>query len=146
MQRTIIQKRLGRFGTVVTLEVIEHVLDPEAFVRECVGAVQDGGVVVISTMNRTPWSFFANIVAAEHLLGLVPTGTHDWSQFLSPGEILDLLSGAARSDGRTAELIQCCGITPGLTRGRLEFRLCGDVSSHFILAAQIHARQKKATE
>jgi 2-polyprenyl-6-hydroxyphenyl methylase/3-demethylubiquinone-9 3-methyltransferase len=82
----------GPFDVVLTLEVIEHVADPGAFVRTCAGLVKPGGMLVIATLNRTLKSLALGKFAAEYVLGWVPAGTHAWRQFLKPDEIRTMLS------------------------------------------------------
>lgn len=80
-----------RFDAVVASEVIEHVADREAFADALAALVRPGGVLVLTTLNRTGRSWAAAIVAAEYLLRWVPRGTHDWSKFPTPGELTALL-------------------------------------------------------
>lgn len=82
----------GPFDVVLTMEVIEHVADPEAFVRTCARLVKPGGLMIVATLNRTLKSLALGKVAAEYVLRWVPAGTHDWSQFLKPDEIRLMLS------------------------------------------------------
>ena len=82
----------GPFDVVLTLEVIEHVADPEAFIRACSRLVKPGGMMIVATLNRTLKSLALGKVAAEYVLRWVPAGTHDWSQFLKPDEIRAMLS------------------------------------------------------
>ena len=83
----------GRFDLVTSLEVIEHVADTRAFVAGLAGALADGGLLVMSTPNRTPLSRLALIALAEGT-GRIPRGTHDWSKFLTPEELIALLEDA----------------------------------------------------
>ena len=82
----------GPFDLVLTLEVIEHVADPEAFVRACARLVKPGGMLIVATLNRTLKSLALGKFAAEYVLRWVPAGTHDWRQFLKPDEIRLMLS------------------------------------------------------
>ena len=82
----------GPFDVVLTMEVIEHVADPEAFIRACSRLVKPGGMMVVATLNRTLKSLALGKVAAEYVLRWVPAGTHDWNQFLKPDEIRLMLS------------------------------------------------------
>ena len=82
-----------RFDLVTCLEVIEHVVDRPAFVRGIAGALADGGLLVMSTPNRTPLSRVAMIAVAEGT-GMIPRGTHDWHRFLTPDELTALLADA----------------------------------------------------
>ncbi|MGV9006773.1 MAG: bifunctional 2-polyprenyl-6-hydroxyphenol methylase/3-demethylubiquinol 3-O-methyltransferase UbiG [Brevundimonas sp.] len=82
----------GPFDVVLTLEVIEHVADPEAFIRACSRLVAPGGMMIVATLNRTLKALALGKIAAEYVLGWVPPGTHDWRQFLKPEEIRLMLS------------------------------------------------------
>ena len=73
------------------MEVIEHVADPAAFVAGLAGAVADGGLLIMSTPNRTPVSRLAMITLAEGT-GRIPRGTHDWDKFITPEELGEMLS------------------------------------------------------
>lgn len=75
------------FDAVVALEVIEHVADREAFLAALARAVKPGGLVFLSTLNRTPRSFLMAKLGAEYLLRLLPVGTHDWKMFVTPAEL-----------------------------------------------------------
>ena len=81
-----------RFDLVTSLEVIEHVTDPAAFVGGLARALAPGGLLVMSTPNRTALSRLAMITLAEGT-GRIPRGTHDWSRFLAPGELTELIAG-----------------------------------------------------
>ena len=88
-------EKAGPFDVVLTMEVIEHVADPEGFVRACSRLVRPGGVMMVATLNRTLKSLALGKVAAEYVLRWVPAGTHDWRQFLKPQEIRAMLSQEA---------------------------------------------------
>lgn len=96
------------FQVVTALEVIEHVPDPGAFLRDLARLVAPGGLVFVSTINRTPRSFATAIVGAEYLARLLPRGTHDWRRFLTPAE----LSRHFRAAG--LRLSDIAGMTPNL--------------------------------
>jgi len=75
------------FDCVTCLEVIEHVEQPEQFLHHCLSCVRPGGSLFVSTLNRTVLSKLAAVTMAEHVLGLVPPGTHDWHRFVTPEEL-----------------------------------------------------------
>ena len=82
------------FDVVLALEVVEHVTDVQAFLDAAAALVKPGGILIASTLNRTPKSFALAIVGAEYLLRWVPAGTHDWRKFLKPSELAQSLRGA----------------------------------------------------
>ena len=84
---------LGTFDLVTSMEVIAHVADKPAFVAELASNLAPGGLMVLSTPNRTAASRTLLIGAAE-ALGAVPKGTHDWEDFITPDELRDLLACA----------------------------------------------------
>ncbi|ONK66907.1 uncharacterized protein A4U43_C06F13350 [Asparagus officinalis] len=79
------------FDAVLALEVIEHVADPSEFCKSLAALTAPNGATVISTINRSVRSYAAAIVAAEYLLKWIPRGTHEWSKFLSPEELVMIM-------------------------------------------------------
>ncbi len=89
-----------KYDIVLALEIIEHVADVDGFVQNCVDLCKPDGLVVFSTLNRTPKSFALGIVAAEYILRWVPRGTHQWKKFIRPSELARMVrqSGAREND------------------------------------------------
>lgn len=79
-----------KYDVVLALEIIEHTSSPEEFVSLCTKLVKKGGIVIFSTLNRTPKSYALGIVAAEYILRWVPAGTHQWNKFVKPSELADM--------------------------------------------------------
>lgn len=77
----------GAFEIVTCLEMLEHVPDPAQVVSACARAVQPGGTVFFSTINRNLKSFLLAIVGAEHILGMLPKGTHEYEKLIRPSEL-----------------------------------------------------------
>jgi 2-polyprenyl-6-hydroxyphenyl methylase/3-demethylubiquinone-9 3-methyltransferase len=75
------------FDVVTCMEMLEHVPDPASVVRACADLVKPGGWVFFSTLNRNAKAFAQAIVGAEHLLKLLPKGTHEYSRFIRPSEL-----------------------------------------------------------
>lgn len=91
-----------RFDAVLALEVVEHVADLDAFAAACAALLAPGGTLFVATLNRTLAAYALAIVAAERILGWLPAGTHDWSRFVRPAEMVHLLRrhGLAVTDMR----------------------------------------------
>ena len=89
---------LGEFHLVTSLEVIEHVADKAAFVAALAARLAPGGLMVLSTPNRTPQSQLLMVGLAE-AVGAIPRGTHDWDDFVTPDELRNLLEAAGLQMG-----------------------------------------------
>jgi 2-polyprenyl-6-hydroxyphenyl methylase/3-demethylubiquinone-9 3-methyltransferase len=92
-----------RFDVLLLLEVVEHVHDVPAFVRDAAAHLAPGGLLVASTLNRTLRSWLAAIVGAERVFRVLPRGTHQWEQFVTPDEL--------------EQAAAACGLVPLARRG-----------------------------
>jgi len=91
-----------QFDIVLALEIVEHVADAPLFLKSCGGLVKPGGLLVLSTINRTAKAWALAIAGAEYVLRWLPRGTHDWRKFLKPSEAVNGL----RAGGiETAEIV-----------------------------------------
>lgn len=115
-----------RFDLVVSMEVVEHVADTRAFAQGLAGALADGGLMVLSTPNRTILSHLALITVGEGS-GAIPRGTHDWNQFLRPEELTELLESVG------LEVIDTRGLGFSPARG---FVLTDDTSLDYLVTAR----------
>ena len=77
----------AQFDVVLALEIVEHVADVDLFLRSCGRMVKPGGLLFLSTLNRTAKAWALAIAGAEYVLGWLPRGTHDWKKFLKPSEV-----------------------------------------------------------
>jgi 2-polyprenyl-6-hydroxyphenyl methylase/3-demethylubiquinone-9 3-methyltransferase len=82
-----------KYDVVLCLEVIEHVANPEIFVRNVSCLLEKGGVLIFSTINRTKKAYLLAILMAEYILRWVPQQTHDYSKFIKPSEFVRMLEG-----------------------------------------------------
>lgn len=117
---------LGQFDLVTSMEVLEHVADKRAFLAQLAAHLAPGGLLVLSTPNRTLKSRVLLVEGAE-LVGAVPRGTHDWADFVTPSELADLLSVAG------LEVVEQRGIAATPVQG---LHLSDDCSLDIILSAR----------
>jgi 2-polyprenyl-6-hydroxyphenyl methylase / 3-demethylubiquinone-9 3-methyltransferase len=122
----IAEQGLSQFDVVTSMEVIEHVTDPAAFVAELARHLKPDGMMLLSTPNRTAASRLFLVEAAERL-GQVPRGTHDWHQFLTPEELTALLEGAG------LEIVAIKGIAFSPLKG---LHLSSNMALNYILSAR----------
>lgn len=93
------------FDCVVCLEVVEHVPDVGQFLRTCASLVRPGGLMILSTLNRTFKSFALAIVGAEYVLRWLPVGTHQWNRFITPEELRSHAEAAGLVMGRVEGMV-----------------------------------------
>jgi 2-polyprenyl-6-hydroxyphenyl methylase/3-demethylubiquinone-9 3-methyltransferase len=93
------------FDAVSCLEVVEHVPDVGQFLRACAGLIRPGGLMLLSTLNRTIKAYLLAIVGAEHVLRWVPVGTHQWERFVTPEELGGHLAAAGMGAATFAGLV-----------------------------------------
>ena len=80
---------------------------PASVVAACGRLVKPGGWAFFSTINRNAKAFVFAIVGAEHVLKLLPRGTHEYAKFLRPSELAAWCRAAvARAGGDARPRIQ----------------------------------------
>ena len=114
------------YDLVTSMEVIEHVADPAAFVRALAAKLAPDGLMILSTPNRTPMSRLAMITIGESIGG-IPKGTHDWSKFITPDELTALLEDAG------LEVTDSSGLAFDPARG---FTLSANTAINYLLTAR----------
>jgi len=78
---------VAHYDIVIASEVIEHVPNPESFLKGCIAALKPGGSLFTTTPNRTALSWFGAIFICENVLKIVPSGFHSWKQFIHHPEL-----------------------------------------------------------
>jgi len=115
----------GRFDLVTSMEVIEHVADPQSFLKSLTRRLAPGGLLILSTPNRTALSKLLMITIAEGI-GQIPRGTHDHDKFITPDEMKAMMAAAGLA------VIDCEGIGFSPTRG---LHLSEDLRLNYLVAA-----------
>ncbi|WP_298438147.1 bifunctional 2-polyprenyl-6-hydroxyphenol methylase/3-demethylubiquinol 3-O-methyltransferase UbiG [uncultured Jannaschia sp.] len=82
------------FDAILNMEVVEHVSDPLGYLTACHDLLRPGGLMCCSTLNRNAKSYVMAIIGAEQVMRWLPKGTHEWSKFITPDELYDLLRQA----------------------------------------------------
>ena len=116
------------FDVVTCMEMLEHVPDPASVVRACATLVKPGGWVFFSTINRSAKAWLYAIVGAEHVLRLLPRGTHEYQRLIRPSE----LSRWSREAGLDPVQFRGMAYNP-LTQ---HYSLTDDTSVNYLLACR----------
>jgi 2-polyprenyl-6-hydroxyphenyl methylase/3-demethylubiquinone-9 3-methyltransferase len=116
----------GKYDLVTAMEVIEHVADPQDFIDALAKRLAKGGLLILSTPNKTAWSKLLTITLAEGF-GQIPRGTHDFNAFIDPDTMRGLLAHAG------LECIDFEGIAMSPTRG---LHLSEDLKLNYLVAAK----------
>lgn len=116
------------FDVVLAMEVLEHVADVKSFLTAAAALVRPGGLFVGATLNRTLKSYALAIVGAEYVLRWVEPGTHDWTKFLRPSEILAPMKAAGLKEIDRAGMVY----HPIAD----EWRLSGDMDVNYMVALE----------
>jgi len=122
------QRLRAEFDVVTCMEMLEHVPDPASVVRSVSGLLKPGGHAFFSTLNRTPEAFLLGIVVAEHIVRILPRGTHRYDRFIRPSE----LGGWIRNAGMSMKNISGIHYNP-LFR---HVRLGGHLGVNYLAHAQ----------
>ena len=119
-------ERGAQFELVTALEIIEHVADVNAFLAAASALVAPGGLLILSTINRTPKARALAITGAERILKWAPEGAHDYDKLVTPEEI--------RAGAPALQWDEPVGITyQPLGRG---WSLSGDVDVNYMMAGR----------
>lgn len=120
-------QNIGTFDLVTSMEVIEHVADKLDYLRELKARLAPGGLMILSTPNRTAASRLLLVEGAE-AIGMIPKGTHHWEDFITPEELSELLSGIGM------EMSEPTGIAFNPMKG---LHLSGDLALNYIATARV---------
>jgi 2-polyprenyl-6-hydroxyphenyl methylase/3-demethylubiquinone-9 3-methyltransferase len=125
---TLADESPGRFDVVTCMEMLEHVPDPASVVAACARLAKTGGWVFFSTINRNAKAFALAIVGAEHVLSLLPKGTHEYAKFIRPAEL------AAWARAASLDPVASRGLEYNPLSRR--YRLSDDTGVNYLLACR----------
>jgi 2-polyprenyl-6-hydroxyphenyl methylase / 3-demethylubiquinone-9 3-methyltransferase len=114
------------FDHVTCMEMLEHVPEPGSIINACATLVKPEGMVFFSTLNRKPKAYLLAILAAEHILNMLPKGTHDYKAFIKPSELCQ----SARACGLVLQGMVGIEYNPFTKR----FSLSKDIDVNYIAA------------
>ena len=117
-----------RFDVVTCMEMLEHVPDPSSIVAACGRLLGPGGWSFFSTINRNAKAFAFAIFGAEHVLKLLPKGTHEYAKLIRPSE----LAGWCRAAG--LDLVEMRGLEYNPLSRR--YRLSSETSVNYLVACR----------
>lgn len=116
------------FDRVMCLELLEHTTEPEQVIHHCARLLKPGGLLFLSTINRTLRAYLTAIVGAEYILGLLPRQTHDYDKCIKPSELAEMV----RSSGLEVKTLTGMGYNP-FTR---EAYLQSSVAVNYLMVCQ----------
>jgi 2-polyprenyl-6-hydroxyphenyl methylase/3-demethylubiquinone-9 3-methyltransferase len=115
----------NKYDVILCLEVLEHIANPESFLVNLNKLLASGGLLIMSTINRTMKSYLLAILMAEYVLGMVPKKTHDYRKFIKPSEIIQMLQCTH------LDLIELKGMTFSITNN--QWQLTDDIDVNYFI-------------
>lgn len=115
-------ERKSKFDVVVATEVIEHVEDARSFLEGLCAATKPGGVLILSTMDKSIKTAITHILVGEYLSGIIPRGTHDWSKFIPPKDISRFTSRFGFKDAQLKYIFCRPDLYQSIASGKMQLK------------------------
>lgn len=128
----------GHYDVIICMEVVEHIANKELFFKAMLKLLKIGGIIIISTINRTAVSYLKSIIAAEYILNLVPKHTHDWNEFLKPSEIFRFVEYNVAKE-LMPNIINISGMSYNPIAKK--WSLCNAIDNNYIMTIQIKSKE-----
>jgi len=125
---SMVESGLDKFDIILNMEVLEHVDNPELFVKSSCALLQNNGLAFLSTLNRTLKALALAKIGAEYIMRWLPAGTHEWNKFIKPSELNAWLR---RADMRVTNQ---CGLSFNLIKNH--WHLSDDLDINYMLTAE----------
>jgi polyprenyldihydroxybenzoate methyltransferase/3-demethylubiquinol 3-O-methyltransferase len=122
-----LEQEKEQYDVVTMMEMLEHVDYPAEVLLSAMSKVKKGGWLFLSTINRDLISYATTILAAEHILNIVPVGTHSFDKYINSSELVDWIH---RRPGYQVVSLKGCIYVP--LKGWV---FCGDGSTGNYIAA-----------
>ncbi len=125
---TYAKQAANMFDVITCMEMLEHVPQPESIIASIAQLLKPGGLVFLSTINRSWHALLQAIVAAEFVLRLLPKGTHRYDKFIKPSE----LEQACRQHNLLVKTMT------GITYNPLDkrFKLTNNIKVNYLIMAE----------
>ncbi|KAG7093697.1 hypothetical protein E1B28_007352 [Marasmius oreades] len=130
----VLLNRPKRFDVVCSMEVLEHVDNPTAFLSTCAELIKPSGHLFLSTISRTPLAYLLTIFLAEKALRKVTEGTHTYSKYIKPSELIEYFREYRSLDNSRPWISRISGDLPTRTEAEVRGLVYNPLQSNWILA------------
>lgn len=118
----------GSYDLVTCFEMLEHVDVPSEILRHAWMRLKPEGILFLSTINRDLVSWFTTIFMGEHVLKIVPLGTHHLSKYIKSSEVKDWFQ---KNEPLTHHILDTRGVMYFPFNGWIEHD-CADIGNYFM--------------
>lgn len=124
----------GKYDLVTCFEMLEHVDVPSEILKHAWMKLKPQGILFLSTINRDLISWFTTIFMGEHVLKIVPVGTHHLSKYIKSSEIKEWFQ---ENEPRRHKILDTKGVMYYPFNGWVEHD-CPDVGNYFMAIKKLN--------